>query len=240
MFTSERGFWTVSLFLLVCCSWIFAQEPASPKPGEAAQAAAEPNHEEEKAYPEAEFVASDIFRSGSLVFPAWKRLSFEGHYFGGTETDVGFTGASWTFRWKGLELAPGFGVSFGSNQFATAPSISFRWNYEKRWFVTQGLIIQGLRDTPIFSEDEGDEPGPKEPAGYVRPTISDGDHVSVRWKRLTVGATGEHIHFREGEEWKGGGRVAFRFAKRFSAVLYVLGPGRAEWRGGLIFHGPEE
>jgi hypothetical protein len=143
-------------------------------------------------------------------------------------------------RWKGLGLAPGFGVLFGSNQFATAPSFVFRWDYQKGWFVTQGLVIQGFRNTPIFGEEQAEEPGHREPIGSVRPVISDGDHVSGRWKRLTIGGTWEHIQFREGNEWKGGGRAAFRFAKRFSAVLYVLGPGKAEWRAGLLFHGPQE
>jgi len=40
---------------------------------------------------ESEFVASDVFRSGSLVVPVVRRLSFDGDYFGGTETDTGLT-----------------------------------------------------------------------------------------------------------------------------------------------------
>ncbi len=38
-------------------------------------------HEEEK-FPEFEFVASDDFRSVSLVAPIFRRLNIEGHYFG--------------------------------------------------------------------------------------------------------------------------------------------------------------
>ena len=48
---------------------------------------------------EAEFVASDIFRSSSLVLPASGRFAFEGHYFGGTETDTGYTAES-DARWN--------------------------------------------------------------------------------------------------------------------------------------------
>jgi hypothetical protein len=210
-----------------------AQEPSASKP-------AEPAPQEEREYPEAEFVASDIFRSASLIVPLWRTLNFEGHYFGASQTDAGFTGVSWTFRWKELALAPGFGVAFGSNDFATAPALSFRWKYKKNWFITEGLVIQGFRDTPIFAEEEPEGPGPREVIGYVRPTISDGDHVSAQWKRLAIGGTFEHIQFREGSEWKGGGRAAFRISKRFSLALYVMGPGKAEWRGGLIFHEPEE
>lgn len=56
---------------------------------------------------EAEFVASDIFRSGSLVLPLVRRFAFEGHYFGGKETDTGYTGVSWTLARKALKLVPG-------------------------------------------------------------------------------------------------------------------------------------
>ena len=129
---------------------------------------------------------------------------------------------------RGLKLSPAFGVEFGSNRFATSPAVSFRWEYEHAWFVTQGLVVQGFRQTPVFREGE------REPASFVRPTISDGDHVSARWHRLTAGGTWEYIHFREGNEWKGGGRLALRLFPRVCAILYVLGPGRTEWRGGIL------
>ena len=80
---------------------------------------------------------------------------------------------------------------------------------------------------------------PAEPVGFVRPTISDGNHVSARWKRMTLGGTWEHIAFREGDEWKWGGRLAIRILPRVSGILYVLAPGRAEWRGGILIHPPE-
>jgi hypothetical protein len=107
--------------------------------------------------------------------------------------------------------------------------------------VTQGLVVQGLRDTPVFGEEEGGEHNGEdpEPVSSVRPTISDGNHVSARWKRLTVGGTWEHIQFREGDEWKGGGRLGVRLLPRLSAILYVLGPGRTEWRGGILIHPPQ-
>lgn len=99
------------------------------------------------------------------------------------------------------------------------------------------LAVQGFRQTPMFKSEESEHSEtPSEPVSYVRPTISDGNHLSVRWKRLTIGGTWEHIHFREGDEWKGGGRLAVRLLPRLPAVLYVLGPGRAEWRGGVVIH----
>ena len=55
---------------------------------------------------EAEFVASDVFRSGSLIIPFASKLAFEGHYFGGTptETETGFTGVSRAFSLKKFKL----------------------------------------------------------------------------------------------------------------------------------------
>ena len=91
------------------------------------------------------------------------------------------------------DLAPKCNVS-GSNQFATSPAISFRWDYERGWSVTQGMILQGFRDPPVFNEKGAagePESGPPVPVSYVRPTISDGDHVSARWKRITIGGTFE-------------------------------------------------
>jgi hypothetical protein len=215
---------------------------AQEAPGQ--RAAAEPSGQKDEAHEgpsafEAEFAASDVFRSGSYIQPLWRGLGLEGHYFGGTSTETGFVGGAWTFRLKGLKLSPGFGVMFGSNQFATAPAFSFRWDYERGWFVSQGLTLQGFRETPVFSEEGGKSEhhdGLPVPVAFVRPTIADGDHVSARWKRLTIGGTWEHIHFREGDEWKGGGRLAIRLLPRVSAILYVLGPGRAEWRGGVLIH----
>jgi len=183
---------------------------------------------------EAEFVASDVFRSGSLIVPFARKFAFEGHYFGGTptETETGFTGVSWVFSLKEFKLIPGFGAIFGNNQFTASRAVSFRWEYEKKWFITQGLVIQGFRDTPIFAEKATGQVQ----VSTVRPTISDGSHISARWNRVTVGGTWERIAFREGIEWKGGGRIAIRLLPRISGVLYVLTPGRTEWRAGILIH----
>ena len=188
----------------------------------------------ESHFPDAEFVASTSFRSASYVQPVWKSLRFEGHYFGTDENDVGYTGGSWEFRWRDLRLTPGVGAAFGGNGFRTMPALSFRWAFERNWFVTEGLVVQGLGHTPRNPEDTQEA----EEEGLVRPTITDGDHVSVQWRRITVGGTWERIQFRE-IEWKGGGRFAIRLLPYLSGVVYVLGPG-AEVRGGLILHPREE
>jgi len=213
----------------------FAQTPAASNEPAKASAHEHVSHEGPSAF-EAEFAASDVFRSGSYLQPLWKGLSFEGHYFGEDTANVGHAGAAWTFRFRELKLSPGAGVMFGDGQFATTPAITFRWDFEKSWFVTQGLILQGFRGSKIPEEpDNGHAEWQDESVLLVRPAISDGSHVSGRWKRVTIGGTWEHIHFRE-NEWKGGGRLAFRILPRVSGVLYVFGPGRVEWRGGILVH----
>jgi hypothetical protein len=186
--------------------------------------------------PEAELVWSPSFRSGSFVQPIRSDVSFEGHYFGGDENNVGFIGGSWTFHetWK---LAPGFGVLFGDNGFRTMPALSLRWGYEQGWFVTEGLLVHGLLHTELFPEGTESEPGQSISKSVV-PFIADGDHVSARWKRLTAGGTWEHMQFREGREWKGGVRIAYKVLPPLSFTFWAMGPG-SEIRGGLLFH-PEE
>jgi hypothetical protein len=198
-----------------------AGEPASEKPG----------------LPEAEFVGGTSFRSASIVQGLWSDLAVEGHYFGGDENNVGYAAGSWTFRGEHWKLAPGFGVSFGDNGFRTMPALSIRWGYERSWFVSEGLFVQGLLHTDFFPEATESEAGESESKSVV-PSIADGDHVSARWKRLTAGGTWEHMQFREGREWKGGVRLAYRVLPSLSFTFFALGPNR-EIRGGILFQ-PEE
>src|SRR5271156_494735 len=187
--------------------------------------------------PEAEFVGGTSFRSASIVQGIWSDLAVEGHYFGGDENNVGYTAGSWTFHGEGWKLAPGFGVAFGDNGFRTMPALSIRWAYEHRWFITEGLFVQGLLHTNFFPE--GTEPEDGSSAGEsVVPSIADGNHASARWKRLTAGATWEHMQFREGREWKGGVRVAYQVLPPLSFTFFAMGPG-GEIRGGILFQ-PEE
>jgi hypothetical protein len=226
------------LLCLVLAGFALAQDASPPQaPAESKQEEApEAEAKEGPADFEVEFVASDIFRSGSYLQPIWRGLVFEGDYFGGKQADVGFLAAAWTFRLRGLKVMPGFGMVFGTNQFTTSPAVSVRWDYERKWLVSQGLWVQGLRQTPIFGEEAERPSRPPKPVSFVRPMIWDGNHISGRWKRLTIGGTWERIEFREGTEWKGGGRLGVRLLPRISGILYVLGPGRAEWRGGIMVH----
>jgi len=220
--------------LVACAS---GQESTETK--EAAQSPTETEQAYSGGYrlPEAEFVGSPSFRSASLVQPLWRDLTVDGHYFGGYENNVGFAGGSWNFHGEGWKLAPGAGVLFGDNGFRTMPGLSLRWGYEHNWFITEGLLVQGLLHTNFFPEGTEPEPGHSAVQSVV-PSIADGNHVSARWKRLTAGGTWEHMEFREGREWKGGLRVAYKVSPAFSFTFFAMGPG-SEIRGGILFQ-PEE
>jgi hypothetical protein len=205
-------------------------------PGSSA-AKGEQNHSEETKLPEAEFVGSTSFRSASLIQPVWSDLNIETHYFGGNENNVGIVGGSWTFHGEGWKIAPGFGLNFGDNGFRTMPALTIRWGYEHTWFVSEGLLDQGLLHTNYFPEGTEPETGHSDSQSVV-PFIADGNHVSARWKRLTAGGTWEHMQFREGKEWKGGARVAYRVVSGLSFTFFAMGPG-SEIRGGILFQ-PEK
>jgi hypothetical protein len=130
-----------------------------------------------------------------------------------------------------VKLTPGFGIFFGEHQ-TTSPAVAFRWEIEKGHLFSQGLFLQALRKNP---RTEGEE----ETFNGVRPSIWDGNHVSYRYKRLDVGPLWERIHGREGNEWKGGVRTAFRFWKYVSGLLVIVGPD-TEVRGGFIIHAAKE
>ncbi|MCI0387647.1 MAG: hypothetical protein MOB07_02590 [Acidobacteria bacterium] len=196
-----------------------------------------PSKEEEEGFPELEAVASDVLQNVNLVVPLFRGLNIEGHYYGirvepereergenGVElrsriVDSGTINGSWNFRLgEHVVLTPGFGVYFGENQ-KTSPAVTFRWEIEKGRIVSQGLFIQSL----IGLE------------GFDPPSIWDGNHVSARFWRMEVGPSWEFIHTREENEWKGGGRAAFRILPNLSVVLFVLAP-ETEFRGGIIIH----
>jgi hypothetical protein len=194
-----------------------------------------PSKDDEEKIPEFDFVASSDYRGSSLIVPLFRGLNFEGHYIGvraepeenGEESagapsgiiDTGTINGSYRFRLgEGIALFPGFGIYFGEDQ-RTSPAITFRWEIEKGRIFSQGLFIQSL----LQSEEFG------------RPSIWDGNHVSVRLSRFEFGPSWERIHTRAENEWKGGGRAAFRLLRNVSVVFFVLAP-NTEYRGGIIVH----
>jgi hypothetical protein len=195
-----------------------------------------PSHKEEQ-IPEFEFVASNDFRSASLVVPLFRGLNFEGHYFGvRAEPEDGENGEHGAGHRSGIidvatingsygvrlgehiALSPGFGVFFGEDQ-KTSPAITFRWEIEKGRLFSQGLFILSLQESEEFG----------------RVSMWDGNHISLRLGRFEFGPSWERIHTRAENEWKGGGRAAFRLLRNVSVVLFVLAP-KTEYRGGIIVH----
>jgi hypothetical protein len=200
-----------------------------------AESAEEKSGHKDSPLPEVEFVASSLFRSGSLIQPLTKHLNLEGHYFGGGVSNVGIVGGSYKFHGKHWHIEPGIGVAFADNNFRTMPALTVRWAYERGWFVTEGLAVQGLLHTTFPSEgEEGEVPDEPAPIKSVTPFIADGNHISARWRRLTAGGTWEHVQFREGVEWKGGVRIAYKMLPHTSLTMFIMGP-NTEVRGGILF-----
>jgi len=225
----------VGLLLLIFAPFTSAQIPGGPVQEQKKQEQNKKDEESESPshFPEIEFVASNKFRSLGYIQPVLKQgANFEVHYFGIDGADVAVVNGSWTFRaGKHLKLTPGLGVYFGEHQ-KTSPAIAFRWEIETRRVFSQGLFLQSLGKNENFEEEEQSFSG-------VRPSIWDGNHVSLRYKRWEIGPLWERIHGREGNEWKGGMRTAFRFWRYVSGLLVIVGPD-AEVRGGFIVSRPPE
>ena len=170
---------------------------------------------------ELEFIASDVSRSGTAIFKLWRGVHLEGEYLGSANFDVGITGVSWKFRWKGLALSPGLAVGFGSLA-QTAPVLTLRWTLETRRWYSQGFFAQALRGHV------------EEHADAVHATVLDNNHLSVRIGPIEAGPLWEYIKYREEKEWKGGVRLAARLGKSFKIMFITVGPG-IEYRGGVGF-----
>ena len=184
---------------------------------------------------EAEFVASDIFRSGTTTVRVWRGFRLEGEYFGAPNFDVGVTGGGWNFTWKGLSFAPGMAVGFGSS-VKVSPVATFRWTLNThRWF-SQGFLAQSLRGHIVEKETEGEESeeSPVAEERHVYASILDNNHISVRLGPFEIGGLWERIKYREENEWKGGLRVGARIRKGVKLIFQTVGP-EVEFRGGIAF-----
>jgi hypothetical protein len=175
---------------------------------------------------ELEFIASEISRSGTAIFRLWRGVHLEGEYLGSADFDVGITGVSWKFRWKGLALSPGLAVGFGSAA-QTAPAVTLRWTLETRRWYSQGFLGQSLKGHVVESED-GESPS------AVRALVLDNNHLSIRLGPIEAGPIWEYIKYRDEKEWKGGARIAARLGRRFKVMFITVGPG-IEFRGGIAF-----
>ncbi len=170
-----------------------------------------------------EALASPAFHTATGIVPLGSRVAVEAHYFGMPEKEsrnaVIQTGVSWHLGLGSLGfVAPGVGWYSGVDHGAVSGSV--RWQIEHGRIVSEGLMVQAI--------DRRD--------GTERGQFWDGNHVSLSLldRRVEVGPSWEHIHFREEDEWKWGGRVAVRLARSVTAQLFTLTPGRTEWRAGLL------
>ena len=175
---------------------------------------------------ELEFIGSGISRSGTTIFRLWRGLHLEGEYLGSANFDVGITGVSWKFRWKGLALSPGFAVGFGS-AVQTAPAVTLRWTLETRRWYSQGFLGQSLIEHSVESHNG-------ESSSAVRASVLDNNHFSVRLGPIEAGPIWEYIKYRDEKEWKGGARIAARLGRQFKVMFITVGPG-LEFRGGIAF-----
>jgi hypothetical protein len=173
---------------------------------------------------EAEFVASDVFRSGSVVARTWKELHLDGQYIGTENVDAGITALSWEFRWKQLSISPGFGVGFGGG-VDMAAMVTLRWKLETRRWFSQGYGAQSLHRHIVEDEETGHA---------VYGSILDNNHISVRLGPAEIGGLWEHSKYREENEWKGGLRGAVRVGHGVKFIVQSVWPDW-EMRAGLGF-----
>lgn len=175
---------------------------------------------------ELEFIASNLSRSGTAIFKLWRGVHLEGEYLGSGDFDVGVTGVSWKFRWKGLALSPGLAVGFGSAA-DTAPVVTLRWTLETRRWYSQGFFGQSLTA-------HVDEHGHGESPSAVHASVLDNNHLSIRLGPLEAGPLWERIRYRHEKEWKGGVRIGARLNRQIKVMFITVGPG-VEFRGGIAF-----
>lgn len=202
-----------------------AQEPSEPKE-------AEESEEGEPRF-EAEFVASTIFQGGTVAVRSRSALTFEAHFFGVADNEIGTVGLAWTFARNGLRIIPGFAWSFGSEN-RPAPVVTARWSYEHPRWLTQGLWVQSLEAyvPERVPEHGGEGTGEEETVLYA--SILDGIHVSARLGRGEFGPLFEYVRYREEQAWKGGARAAWRLGGRFKIVGQLLAP-EVEARAGFVW-----
>jgi hypothetical protein len=214
--------------LVVACASLVAAARAGaqhepPATGHATSASAESHHDLAKPRPSFEAMSSSVFRTVTALTPIGHRVMAEVHYFALPESaprvNVVQAGLSYQFPIGRIGfIAPGIGFYSGIDHEAL--SLSARWFVEAGAIVSEGLVVQGI------DNDDGTERG----------QFWDGNHVSLALldRRLEIGPTWEHIHIRDEDEWKVGGRFALRVHPRVMLQAYALTPGATEWRGGVL------
>ena len=223
--------------IAIACVLVANRAGAQQTPTAHQAAEAAPEHEEAPRF-EGEFVASTIFQNGLAAVrlgPAASPVMLDAHFYGVETNEIGITGLVWEVRHHGLRVLPGVGWAFGSeNRPALAATV--RWVFaNERWF-SEGLFVQSVRaHIPDTSAEEEAHPHESEAQGEgVRYAGVLEAHWSVRFGRVEIGPMVEHVRYREENEWKGGGRAAWRLGRGFKLVAQALAPD-PELRGGLAW-----
>lgn len=204
-----------------------AQE--APAPG---GAAAHEGGEHEAPAVEFEVVASSIFQNALAAVRLGRSRSpvmLDMHFYGVETNEIGITGLVFEWRRHGFRLMPGLGWTFGSEN-RPALSATVRWVYGGRRWFSEGLLAQSLRAQVTEPSHHGGE-AEEESVRYAG--VFEG-HWSGRAGRWELGPMIERVRYREENQWKGGGRGAWRAGRGVKLVSQFLAPD-PELRVGLAW-----
>jgi hypothetical protein len=183
---------------------------------------------------ESEFVASTIYQAGVFdVRLGHSPLFVDTRYYGVEIHDVGIAGVAWEFHLRHLRVLPGIGWAVGKEN-APAPVGTARWVYEHPGWLSQGLWVQSFHEHVSEEEEGHSETVAGDGVGNTHSVVFEA-HVSAVVRKVELGPLVEHVRYREEEnEWKGGGRAAWRFGHGVKVSTEVLAP-EVEARIGFVW-----
>lgn len=188
---------------------------------------------------EAEFTASSIFQAGYFdARVGGTPLLLDLRYYGVEVHDVGVGGLAWELAFRRLRFMPGVGWAMGREN-KPAPVLTARWFYDHDHWLSQGHWLQSFHEHVTDTagerahESDGHAADDEEADAKVRSVVLEG-HVSAVLGRFELGALGEHVRYREENEWKGGGRAGWRLGHGVTVSTEVLAP-HVEVRGGIAW-----
>jgi hypothetical protein len=185
--------------------------------------------EERLAPAEGEFTASTIFQAGYFdVRVGETPLLIDMRCYGVEIHDVGVAGLAWEVSWRRLRVMPGIGWAVGREN-KPAPVLTARWSYDHERWLTQGHWLQSFHEHVTESDSEESENG----FASTHSVVLEG-HASAILGRFEAGALAEHVRYREENEWKGGGRAAWRLGHGLKVSTEVLAP-HVEMRAGIAW-----
>jgi hypothetical protein len=212
--------WLSATALLLFCTCFPAPSYSQDRP---------PEGDEAPARAEGEFTASTIFQVGYFdVRIGATPLLIDTRYYGVEIHDVGVAGLAWELKLRRLRVMPGIGWAAGKEN-KPAPVLTARWSFDHERWLTQGHWLQSFHE---HVNDTGDEDA--ESGGTNTHSVVLEGHLSGVVGRFEGGALGEHVRYREENEWKGGGRAAWRLGHGVKISTEVLAP-HVEVRAGFAW-----